>query len=164
MPKLASLDVGRETMMDPPVGGVSSRIASMSAGLLVGASGGWVFGKCSHLPTALGIGAAVSLIPVISVQFRKAKFVAALVVVALVAAACGTETTSTSAVESGPAAAVVDDVAITVAPPQSSGAEANNGVAVDNYPTFVGSTSLGESFDMASLAGEDVILWFWAPW
>jgi len=147
-----------------------------------------MFGKCSHLPTALAIGAAVSLNPVKRVQPRNARFVAVVVVVALVAAACGTETASTSAIDPGSGAVIVDEAspgpaqvdggdvaadptsspssngAVATSPPQTPSAETNNDVPVGNFPSFVGSTSEGASFEMASLAGEDVILWFWAPW
>jgi thiol-disulfide isomerase/thioredoxin len=30
--------------------------------------------------------------------------------------------------------------------------------------TFSSTTTAGEGFDAADLAGEDVVLWFWAPW
>lgn len=142
---------------------------------------GLVFGECSHLPTALDTGAAVSLILVKHLRLRNARIGAVVVAFALVAAACGETTTSTTGAEapseassadqsggagaeSDPTASVPSDVAVTAAPPQIPSAEPNNDVAVDNYPSFVGTTSDGASFEMASLAGEDVILWFWAPW
>ena len=38
-------------------------------------------------------------------------------------------------------------------------AEAANDQLVDEFETLDGST-----IDLASLQGEDVVLWFWAPW
>ncbi|MDG2261246.1 MAG: hypothetical protein P8N50_02805 [Actinomycetota bacterium] len=35
---------------------------------------------------------------------------------------------------------------------------------VSNYPIFTSITSGGVAFDSLDYAGQDVLLWFWAPW
>jgi hypothetical protein len=32
------------------------------------------------------------------------------------------------------------------------------------YPVLVAETASGATFDLADHVGEDVMLWFWAPW
>lgn len=49
------------------------------------------------------------------------------------------------------------------APPTGS-ADAEQPAEVPDSLAFAGTTVGGESFDAAQLAGEPVVLWFWAPW
>ncbi len=63
--------------------------------------------------------------------------------IGLVAAACGG---GTEVVES--AGQVTD-----------GGEQTANSLFVDEFPTIDDAT-----FDLASLQGEDAVLWFWAPW
>jgi thiol-disulfide isomerase/thioredoxin len=53
--------------------------------------------------------------------------------------------------------------------PQASEASSDaaalaSSTATTNPLTFSSTTTEGEDFDAADLAGEDVVLWFWAPW
>jgi thiol-disulfide isomerase/thioredoxin len=74
---------------------------------------------------------------------------------ALVLTACGTGEATTSAADSAasgsPSARATD--------PAGSGS-----AAVDHPLTFQSVTTDGAEFDAADLAGQDVVLWFWAPW
>ncbi len=71
---------------------------------------------------------------------------------ALIAASCGDsdETASASADTGG-------DAAI------ETGWSELDGVGVEAL-AFAGTTTDGESFSGADLVGQDVLLWFWAPW
>ena len=113
---------------------------------------------------------------------RRPSFVIALVALGLVAAACGSggsagdadvsaeasvpasSTSSqqppTSAEDTDSPTTSADEAAAadTVAP--TTGPE----VDVSNYPQFTSITSDGEAFDSLDYAGQDVLLWFWAPW
>jgi thiol-disulfide isomerase/thioredoxin len=68
------------------------------------------------------------------------------VAVALVVAACGSTDADPEASEG------------------RTDAAAAASTAAANPLTFVSTTTQGEDFDAAQLAGEDVVLWFWAPW
>ena len=148
---------------------------------------GLLFRKCSHWPKVLVIGPAVWLTLVKHIHLTTARFGAALVAFALLAAACGTEATSTAAIDPGSGVATVDesppsptqadggdagaapasapssDGAVATTPPQTPSAETSNDVVVGNYPSFEGSTSDGASFEMASLAGEDASMGLCCP-
>ena len=43
-------------------------------------------------------------------------------------------------------------------------AAASSSTSATNPLAFTSTTTEGEDFDAADLAGEDVVLWFWAPW
>jgi len=89
----------------------------------------------------------------------------------LVAAACGgaaTDTTSSAASDTpvtetsvagentDAAEATPDTSASETAAPEAA---ATDSILVGEYPTMDGQT-----IDLASLQGNDVVLWFWAPW
>ena len=71
---------------------------------------------------------------------------------ALFASACGTaadETATAAPADSGDAAAVVEEA------PSAGG---------PGLPTLVADTVDGAQIDTNSLEGQDVVVWFWAPW
>lgn len=74
------------------------------------------------------------------------RFGGAALALALLASACGGTATETS---TAPNAA--DEVV-----------EESTGGA--GLPQLVGDTVSGSQFDTADLAGQDVAVWFWAPW
>ena len=55
-------------------------------------------------------------------------------------------------------------VALLAAGCGSSGSAGPVGDTATGYPEFSGSTVDGERLVSADYAGQDVILWFWAPW
>ncbi len=75
---------------------------------------------------------------------RRAPLAAVALALALVASACGGSDVDTE-VEVGAAAGAADD-------------------ATASLFTGEATTIDGETFDLATLAGEDLIVWFWAPW
>ena len=87
----------------------------------------------------------------------RAKVLAVAAGVAMVAAACGgaAETPTESAAESATTtsdAGSESTTAQTTPPVQPTG-------LVGEFSTIGGAT-----FDLGDLEGEDVVLWFWAPW
>ncbi len=73
----------------------------------------------------------------------------------LLAAACGGSTTTTSAADTSASG----DTATADSSAEATTTNAGN-------PLLTGSigTVSGNQFDMASLEGQDAVLWFWAPW
>ena len=49
------------------------------------------------------------------------------------------------------------------APAETTAAESSN-AAVAGLPQLVGDTVRGAQLDTNDLAGQDVVVWFWAPW
>ena len=80
-----------------------------------------------------------------ALRFRR---VAAVLAVALVAAACGDS--ADSAVAGGDANATADWSEL-------------DGVDVEAL-AFTGTATDGTTFSGADVVGQDVLLWFWAPW
>ena len=79
----------------------------------------------------------------------KRRFAAASLAVGLLAASCG------GSAEVETATVPLDD--------DTTASDA----AIDDalgLPTISAPTSDGDTIDFADLAGEDVMLWFWAPW
>lgn len=85
----------------------------------------------------------------VSVVMSRPASVAALSALALVLAACGGAGEETAAPT-----------------PTSSAAEGDSreAVAGGNPLSFQAVTTDGAEFDASDLAGQDVVLWFWAPW
>jgi thiol-disulfide isomerase/thioredoxin len=85
----------------------------------------------------------------VSVGVRRPASVAALSALALVLAACGSAVDETAASD-----------------PTSSAADGDSPDAVEGgHPlSFQAVTTDGADFDASELAGQDVVLWFWAPW
>lgn len=81
----------------------------------------------------------------------RARRVATVVATALVLTACGADDPSDG---TGP---VVESPAARADPMASPSAS-------DQPLTFQSVTTEGEQFDATDLAGQDVVLWFWAPW
>lgn len=92
---------------------------------------------------------------------RRARWIAGAGAAVLALSSCastgdGTGTGEEAALPAPPAAAPVDP-----AGPDAPADEGGDGAgALD----FTATTLDGESFDAATLAGEPVVLWFWAPW
>ena len=77
----------------------------------------------------------------------RSRLVACVGAVALLTAACGSDA-------SGPEAREVE--------PVEASADAADGLSSVLTGEFT--TLGGETLDLASLQGQDVVLWFWAPW
>lgn len=91
---------------------------------------------------------------------------ALLAALALFATACGgssaevaTSTSSASTPADNPAAAPEAEAPAPEAPEAAPEAE-----AAEPAISLVASTTTGGQIDFGSLAGQDVVLWFWAPW
>ena len=83
---------------------------------------------------------------------RRMRLGAAGLSLALFASACGTATTEEVAAGSGDAeAAVVEETE----------AESTGGPGL---PRLVADTVGGAQLDTNDLAGQDTVIWFWAPW
>jgi hypothetical protein len=88
---------------------------------------------------------------------QRNKLTALVAGLALFAAACG----------GGSDAAVVESAAAEPAPAESTASEQNDDAPSEPAPTeasLVASTIDGGQIDFGSLEGQDVVLWFWAPW
>lgn len=55
-------------------------------------------------------------------------------------------------------------VAVLVAACGSASPQADDGATGSSAMSFESVTTDGETFDASALDGEDVVLWFWAPW
>ena len=120
---------------------------------------------------------------------RRSALVAALLAVSLLAAACGGESASEQVAFDDAPASTASPTTVTpqtTAPAASgSGGEsggdssdsANDAEAapaapaetqpepdLSNWPTFSSMTVYGDAFESVDYAGQDVLLWFWAPW
>jgi thiol-disulfide isomerase/thioredoxin len=78
-------------------------------------------------------------------------------VAALVLAACGSDDPAEPQQQPGP------DPTTQAPAPSANPADGEEAEVPDSL-AFTGTTVAGESFDAAELAGEPVVLWFWAPW
>ncbi len=86
--------------------------------------------------------------------------IALLVAVTLVAAACGAD-------DAQPSTAEAETAATTAAGTESTAAEAAGDGAVSPVSSPLSGTHTlvdGTSIDLDQFAGQDVVLWFWAPW
>ena len=83
---------------------------------------------------------------------RRRRIGAIVLSTALIASACGGSATT--------------DVAATTAPtePATERAEAPASSGGPGLPQLVSDTLSGAQIDTNELAGQDVIVWFWAPW
>lgn len=95
---------------------------------------------------------------------------ALIVVIVLIIAGCSSAEDEATATAAGAAATTVDSVEgadDATTPPTESEPEPEPTPA-DVLPpeTFEGqaTTVSGETFELSGLAGQDLILWFWAPW
>lgn len=57
-----------------------------------------------------------------------------------------------------------DNAETTAAAPAAANDSTDSGDAADPFPAFVGTTSDGAAFDLEAHRGDDIVLWFWAPW
>ncbi len=80
---------------------------------------------------------------------RSSRLGAAALSLALFASACGSAATD----EAAPAGETAES---------AEGAEQATGGP--GLPQLVGNTVSGGQFDTNDLAGQDVVVWFWAPW
>lgn len=104
----------------------------------------------------------------------RTRLVALLVLVALAAAACGgsADEAGTDAASSGSAEEAATDEAPTDAAPSGSADDAATDPASNGDGSEQGGAAFegefptldGGSIDLASFEGQDVVLWFWAPW
>jgi hypothetical protein len=86
---------------------------------------------------------------------------------ALLAAACGGESSDVVALDADPVEAAADvaaddssaDDSSTTDDEAAAAPEGPSSVLVGEFDTLGGDT-----IDLASLDGQDVVLWFWAPW
>ena len=77
-------------------------------------------------------------------RMLRTKLMAASLVLALVAAACGSDTSETSQA--------------------ATGAQAESGAAESTALDITATAADGSTIELATYAGEDLMLWFWAPW
>ncbi len=89
---------------------------------------------------------------------RAGLLAAALVLVATGCSAAGDEDANEGASADGAAAVSADSTAPT------DGSEAQSDTATPSPLSFSAQTVSGGTFDASELAGEPVVLWFWAPW
>ena len=93
-----------------------------------------------------------------SLSRTRRSVIAMLAALALVATACGGG--------SDTAVATADDSAVAASSSEAAPAEADAEPEAEAAPaiSLVADTISGGQIDFASLAGQDVVLWFWAPW
>ena len=93
------------------------------------------------------------------VTSRRKRALAFLIAAGIIASACAGPTSTTADApnsSSGDVAAPLGDATAPDAAADDAGADA---LLVDQFPTLTGQT-----LDLASLQGQDVVLWLWAPW
>lgn len=92
---------------------------------------------------------------------------ALILVIALIVAGCSSAEDEATATAAGAAVTTVEGADDAATPP-TEGEPEPEPTPADVLPpeTFEGqaTTVSGEPFELGSLAGKDLILWFWAPW
>ena len=81
--------------------------------------------------------------------FAVTRFLSALGALTILVSACGGGTT---------------DTAVTASDETTAAASTNDDTAAEWPYTFVVDQLDGSTFDAGDYAGQDLVLWFWAPW
>ena len=91
------------------------------------------------------------------------KFIALIAALALFAVACGGGDSESSETNTAPGVSSNDTDGTT--PPSDDAAETNEPAEVElPRQFFATSTADGGQIDLGDLDGQDIVLWFWAPW
>lgn len=127
----------------------ANRAARAAAPLILEAGNGWEPGQVS-----------------VAVRSSPRSLVAMVAGLALLAAACGADSGESAATASDPTAATSTAATSTAASAVDSPSSAAAPEVAPASGPFTGAhTTLdGSTIDFDQFAGQDVVLWFWAPW